>query len=127
MSDGGGAVKDTLAVGMRDEQTYTVTEAMSPPHLPVAVLSTPYMVQLIEGTCLAAVQPHLDDGELTVGTHICVSHAGAAMAGEDVTVTCALDTIEKRRLTFAVTVQAPSGVISEGTHQRAVIQSSRFG
>jgi fluoroacetyl-CoA thioesterase len=120
-------VKDTLAAGITAEQTYTVTEDMSPPHLPVAVLSTPSMVGLIEGTCLSAVQPHLDDGELTVGTHVCVSHSGAAMAGEQVTVRCTLDTIEKRRLTFSVSVHAPSGVISEGTHQRAVIEARRFG
>jgi fluoroacetyl-CoA thioesterase len=120
-------MKDTLAVGITAEQTYTVTKDMAPPHLPVVVLSTPSMVQLIEGTCLASAQAHLDDGELTVGTHVCVSHSGAAMEGEQVTVRCTLETIEKRRLTFAVRVEAPSGVISEGTHQRAVIQANRFG
>jgi fluoroacetyl-CoA thioesterase len=120
-------VKDSLTTGITAEQAYTVTEDMAPPHLPVKVLSTPAMVQLIEGTCLALAQQHLDEGELTVGTHVCVSHVGAAMAGESVTVACSLETIEKRRLTFAVSVTAPSGVISEGTHQRAVIQSNRFG
>jgi len=120
-------VKDTLTTGITAEQTYTVTEDMAPPHLPVAVLSTPSMVQLIEGTCLGAAQAHLDDGEVTVGTHVCVSHSGAAMAGEEVTVACELQTIDKRRLTFAVRVHAPSGVISEGTHQRAVIDAHRFG
>jgi fluoroacetyl-CoA thioesterase len=120
-------VKDTLAAGISLESTYAVTKDMAPPHLPVAVLSTPSMVQLIEATCLNAAQPHLDDGEVTVGTHICVSHAGAAMAGEDVTVTCTLDTVEKRRLTFNVAVRAANGIISEGTHQRAVIDASRFG
>jgi fluoroacetyl-CoA thioesterase len=99
---------------------------MAPPHLPVVVISTPAMIQLIEGTCLLLAQDHLDDGELTVGTHVCVSHSGAALEGEEVTVACTLDTIEKRRLTFGVTVTAPSGVISEGTHQRAVIRADRF-
>jgi len=120
-------MKDSLATGITTEQAYTVTDDMASPHLPVKVLSTPSMIQLIEGTCLALAQQHLDDGELTVGTHVCVSHSGAAMAGESVTVSCTLDTIEKRRLTFNVRVDAPSGVISEGTHQRAVIQANRFG
>lgn len=56
-------------VGLAAEQTYTVTEDMEPGHLPVAVLSTPSMIQLIEATGLGAAQPHLDDGEVTVGTH----------------------------------------------------------
>ena len=120
-------MRDTLAVGITAEQGYTVTDDMAPPHLPVKVLSTPSMIQLIEATCLTAAQEHLDDGELTVGTHVCVSHSGAAMAGESVSVSCELTTIEKRRLTFNTTVTAPSGVISEGTHQRAVISASRFG
>ena len=126
MSDDGG-VKDTLAVGIAGEQTVTVTEAMKPGHLPVAVLSTPSMVQLIEMTCLTTAQPHLDDGEVTVGIHVCVSHTGAVMAGQDVVISCRLSEIDKRRLTFEVSVAGPNGVISEGTHRRAIVDSSRFG
>ena len=85
------------------------------------------MVQLIEMTCLVTVEPHLDGNEVTVGTHVCVSHSGAAMAGQDVVINCRLATIDRRRLTFDVSVTGPSGVISEGTHQRAVVDSSRFG
>ena len=120
-------MKDTLEVGLTGEQTVTVTDEMKPGHLPVAVLSTPSMVQLIEMTCLMTAQPHLDDNEVTVGTHVCVSHAGAVMAGEEVVIACRLAQVEKRRLTFDVNVTGPNGVISEGTHQRAVVDSSRFG
>ena len=120
-------MKDTLAAGVSREQSYTVTDDMAPPHLPVKVLSTPSMIQLIEGTCLVAAHEHLDDGELTVGTHVCVSHSGAAMSGQDVTVRCELTSVERRRLTFTVSVEAPAGTISEGTHQRAVIDANRFG
>lgn len=120
-------MKDSLTEGVTGSSTHTVTEDMKPGHLPVAVLSTPSMIQLIEATCLMTAQSHLDDNEVTVGTHVCVSHSGAAMAGEEVTVDCRLASIEKRRLNFEVTVRAPSGIISEGTHQRAVIDASRFG
>ena len=120
-------MKDTLAIGLSTSRDYTVTDDMAPPHLPVKVLSTPSMVQLIEGTCLLLAQEHLDDGELTVGTHVCVSHSGAAMSGQDVAVACELTAIDRRRLTFTVSVTAPNGVISEGTHQRAVISADRFG
>ena len=120
-------MKDSLATGLEADATYTVTADMSPAHLPVKVLSTPSMVGLIEGTCLGAVQDHLDEGETTVGTHVCVSHTGAASEGEDVVVRCRLTKIEKRRLTFEVEVDAPRGRISEGTHQRTVIDTSRFG
>jgi fluoroacetyl-CoA thioesterase len=120
-------MKDSLQVGLEAEASYAVTEDMSPPHLPVKVLSTPAMVQLIEGTCLQAVQPHLDAGETTVGVHINVSHSGPASAGEQVSVKAKLGEINKRRLTFNVEVHSPRGLISEGTHQRAVIDTGRFG
>jgi predicted thioesterase len=56
-----------------------------------------------------------------------VSHAGPAFEGEEVEVRCRLSAVDRRRLTFDVEVHAPSGVISEGTHQRAVVDSARFG
>ncbi len=120
-------MRDTLAVGIEREATYTVTAEMAPGHLPVTVLSTPAMIGLIETTCLAAAQEHLDDGETTVGTHVCVSHSGPAFEGEDFTVRCRLSELDRRRLTFAVEVVAPAGTISEGTHRRAVVERSRFG
>ena len=100
---------------------------MSPPHLPTVVLSTPAMIQLIEETCLQHVQEHLDENETTVGTHVCVSHAAAAGEGEEVTVSFRLSKIERRRLSFDTTVTCGDRVLSEGTHQRAVIDTSRFG
>lgn len=119
-------MKESLAVGLEKEASYTVAEDMSPPHLPVKVLSTPSMIQLIEGTCLQAVQPHLDDSETTVGTHVCVSHTGPASVGEDVSVKVRLKQIIKRRLTFDVEVHGPKGPISAGTHERAVVDLSRM-
>ena len=120
-------MRETLQPGITNEATYTVTAAMSAPHLPKVVLSTPSMVGLIEGTCLQAVQPELDDGETTVGTHVCVSHQAAAAEGEQITIRCRLAKIEKRRLTFDVSVSGPAGVVSHGTHERAVVSLARMG
>jgi fluoroacetyl-CoA thioesterase len=119
-------VKDTLAVGLDNVAEHTVTKRMSAPHLPVAVLSTPTMVGLIEGACLLAAAPHLDEGETTVGTHVCVSHQGAVREGEQFVIRCRLASIEKRRLNFDVEVDGPGGPVSRGTHQRAVVTLARM-
>ena len=100
-------VRDSLTAGIEHRATYDVSADMAPAHLPRAVLSTPSMIQLIEQTCLVAVQPHLDDGETTVGTHVCVSHTGPAAVGETVSVSCRLTDVQRRRLTFDVEVAAP--------------------
>ncbi len=116
-----------LEVGIEGRQTIRVTEDMAPSHLPAKVLSTPSMIGLIEMACLDLVQPFLSDTETTVGTHVNVSHTGAAMAGEDIVVTARLKSIQKRRLLFEVEVLSPRASISVGEHQRAIVDLSRFG
>jgi fluoroacetyl-CoA thioesterase len=119
-------VRESLAPGIEHRASYDVSADMAPAHLPRAVLSTPSMIQLIEQTCLVAVQPHLDDGETTVGTHVCVSHTEPAAVGETVSVSCRLSGVQRRRLTFDVEVAAPAQTISTGTRERAVIDLNRF-
>jgi fluoroacetyl-CoA thioesterase len=120
-------MKDSLATGLEGSASHVVTADMSPPHLPVVVLSTPAMIQLMEQTCLQGIEEHLDEDETTVGTHVCVSHSAAASEGETVEVTYTLSEVVKRRLTFDVKVTCGDRVLSEGTHQRAVVDTSRFG
>jgi fluoroacetyl-CoA thioesterase len=119
-------MQPTLVPGISREVSLVVTRDMSPPHLPRVVLSTPTMIEHIEGTCLQAAQEHLDPTETTVGTHVCVSHTGGAYEGETFTVRVRLAKIEKRRLTFETEVLSPRGPISTGTHERAVIDTARF-
>ena len=120
-------MRDTLQPGVEGESRHVVTPGMSPAHLPRVVLSTPSMIQLIEQTCLGVARDHLDDGETTVGTHVCVSHRAAALEGEEVVVRCRLARLERRRLTFDVEVEGVRGLLSEGTHERAVVLLERMG
>lgn len=121
-------MKDSLQPGVGHSFEVEVTPDMSPPHLaPVVVLSTPKMIELMEVASLQAAQPHLDENETTVGTHVNVSHEAAAQGGEKVTVTSKLQEIAKRRLTFTVEARAGDRILGRGTHQRAVIDTSRFG
>jgi fluoroacetyl-CoA thioesterase len=115
-------MKDTLTTGIRGGSHHVVTEDMSPAHLPAKVLSTPSMIQLIEQTCLLATQDHLDDGETTVGVHVCVSHSASVGAGETIDIACELTEIDRRRLVFETKVTSGDTLVSEGTHQRFVVR-----
>ena len=119
-------MKDTLEPGLSLELSHAVTDAMAPAHIPVKILSTPSMIGLIEQTCYACAQAHLDDGETTVGTHVCVSHTGPARSGETIQVRVELREMNKRRLKFDVEVSAAAGTISSGTHERAVVDLDRM-
>lgn len=120
-------MKDSLTIGIENVAKYKVEKSMAPPHLPMPVLGTPSMVGLIEQTCLLCAQSHLDSTETTVGTHVNVSHSGPAYVGEEIEITCKLREINKRRLLFDVEVKSPRGAISIGSHERAVVDLSKFG
>lgn len=91
------------------------------------VFATGYLVGFLEWACVMAIKPHLDwPAEQSVGTHINVSHAAATPPGMEVTATVELLEVDGKRLVFAV--QAHDGVdtISEGRHERFVIDKERF-
>ena len=120
-------MKDSLVVGVQGASRHTVTKAMSPPHLPRVVLSTPAMIQLMENVSAGLVQAHLDGHESTVGVHVCVSHVAGSLVGEEVIVRTELRTIERDRfLTFDVSAHVGDRLLGEGTHQRAVIDVTRL-
>lgn len=117
---------DRLTPGLTHRTTHVVTRAMSPPHLE-GILATSPMIGLIEDTCLSAIRPWLDDAETTVGTRVDVTHVGVARTGDAITITVRLTKVTQGRLlSFEVKVEAPSGVISSGTHQRLVVETATF-
>lgn len=121
-------MKESLRPGLTHTLDATITADMSPPHLaPIVVLSTPKMVELMEMASLQAVVAHLDPNETTVGTLVNVSHEAAAGEGAKVIVTSELTNVAQRRLTFSVSAQAGERMLGRGTHERVVVDTSRFG
>lgn len=123
-------MKDSLKTGMSSERTITTTPAMGIVHLgPDApqMYSTPAMVQLMEGTCVEFLTPHMDAGEQTVGFHIDVRHLAPTPIGQQVTGKVSLTEVKGRRLKFTVEAYNEDGTkIGEGIHERAVISIDRF-
>jgi fluoroacetyl-CoA thioesterase len=133
---GGVNLKSTLQAGLTFEYQYKVPENKTVPQLfpefpegnemPV-VFATGFMVGLFEFVCIKALQEHLDwPGEMTVGTHIDVSHLAATPPGMIVTVTVRLTEVEGRKLVFRIEAFDEADKISEGTHRRFVINRDKF-
>ena len=120
------AMRPTLRVGLTGSANFVVGEDHLVTHVPGGLLATPAMIGFLEYTCAAALVSHLDEGETTVGTHVCVSHDGPAWSGETVSVRCRVDRIDRRRVTFGVEVEIRRSVISRGTHERAVVNLARY-
>jgi len=129
-------MKDTLKPGIRYQLRFVVPSSKTVPSLyPEApefvampeVFATGFLVGFLEWACIKAVNPHLDwPREQTVGTHIDVSHEAATPPGLEVTATVELVEVDGRRLVF--TVEAHDGVerISQGRHERFVINKEKF-
>ena len=92
----------------------------------VPVFATPYMIALMEGAAVNAVQAALAPDEGTVGTRLDVTHDAATPLGMRVWAEAELIAAEGRRLTFSVTAYDEAGKIGGGTHERFVIQTDKF-
>ena len=91
------------------------------------VLATGYMVGLFEWTCIQAIKPYIDwPREQTVGVDVKLSHIAATPPGLTVTVKVTLEEVEGRRLFFSIVADDGIDKISEGTHDRFIINASKF-
>lgn len=96
--------------------------------LPVAVLSTPGMIAMMERTASTLSYEHLPDGKATVGFEVCVKHVAAAAEGSRCTVQARLrEVVDARKLRFDVEVREGERTIGIGTHERRVIDTAAFG
>jgi predicted thioesterase len=116
-----------IPLGLAHTTRHTVTTDGSAPHLSVPVLATPTMISMIEYCCIVAAQDYMDEGETSVGAHVCVSHEKPTFVDEEYVISCVLTAIDGRRLTFEVKVENERGLVSQGTHQRGVVDFSKFG
>ncbi len=129
-------MKDSLQAGLRFEFSFLVPENKTVPCLyPESpefqampqVLATGFMVGLFEWACIQAINPHLDwPREQTVGIDIRVNHTAATPPGLTVTVKGSLDRVEGRKLTFSLVADDGLDTISEGSHERFVIDAAKF-
>lgn len=129
-------MKDTLKAGLTHRFRFTIPPTKTVPHLyPESemfrqmpeVLATGYMVGLMEWACIEAIRPHLDwPREQSLGTHVSFSHLAATPPGLTVTVDVKLEKVEGRKLAFSVAAHDGVDKVTEGTHERVVIDAARF-
>lgn len=111
----------------RSELTVTINEtAVSAGSGGQSVFSTPHMIGLMENTAWASVEPYMEEGRTTVGTHLDVSHLSASPVGAHITCESELIEIDRRRLVFKLAAYDDAGLIGQGTHERFIIDIDKF-
>lgn len=92
----------------------------------VKVYATPQMIALVEKTALLSVEPYLEEGQSSVGTLVNMSHCSATPCGMKVHVETELVEVDRRRLVFKAKAYDERGLIGEGSHERFIIDITRF-
>jgi fluoroacetyl-CoA thioesterase len=129
-------MKASLHAGLEGTFRYRVTASRTVPRiyddapdfqLMPEVLATGYLVALAEWACIELVKPHLDwPREQTLGTHVDLSHLAATPPGMTVEIEVRLESVEGRKLVFRVRARDELDRITEGRHERHVIDAARF-
>lgn len=129
-------MQKTLQEGLTFEFNYLVPENKTVPHLyseseefqiMPKVFATGYMVGLFEWACIRAIKPYLNyPKEQTVGIHVNFSHTAATPPGLNIKVKGRLCKIDGRKLTFILEAHDGADKISEGTHDRFIINTDKF-
>ena len=118
-----------LEPGLKGRQETIVTEDLLARNIGsglVKVYATAMMIALIEKAAVYSVEPYLEEGQGTVGTHVNVSHCSATPLGMKVWAETELIEIDRRKLVFKVAAYDERGLIGEGLHERFIIDNERF-
>ncbi|MDH3356861.1 MAG: thioesterase family protein [Desulfobacteraceae bacterium] len=129
-------MKNSLQPGLTYSFKFKVPENKTVPHLyPESpefqvmpkVLATGFMVGLFEWACIQATNPHIDwPHEQSVGIGVNLNHIAATPPGLTVTVNVKLEEVEGRKLVFSIVADDGIDKISEGTHDRFIIDAAKF-
>jgi fluoroacetyl-CoA thioesterase len=92
----------------------------------VDVLSTPMLLQLIEEAATHCLAPMLSEGEVSLGSHIDLTHLAPTPVGFIVRIEVEIIGVDGRRVNFAVAAFDEREKVAEGTHERYVIDRAKF-
>jgi predicted thioesterase len=118
-----------LTPGLKGSAELVVTTEHTAPHVGsgrVPVLATPVVINLLEAAALAAVEHLLPVGYQSLGTELNVRHFAATPVGMRVRAEAELVAVEGRTLKFRVSARDEREPISDGTHERVVVNVARF-
>jgi fluoroacetyl-CoA thioesterase len=120
-------MKSSLQVGLASTKRIMVDEARCIAFMGKEgmVYATPRMVLDVEYACRDLLLEHLDDGEDSVGAHVSIDHLAATPLGFEVTIDVQIVEIDRRRVTFELSVRDPIEACGRGRHVRFVADKAK--
>jgi fluoroacetyl-CoA thioesterase len=91
-----------------------------------AVLSTPTLIRFLEMTARETVLPFLDEGEVTLGTSVELTHFAPTPVGENVTCQVRVVQVDGPKIAFQIEAHDRQERIAKGFHTRVIVEVERF-
>ena len=122
-------MKSPVKVGATGEANFTVeakhTIDFNQPGLP-PVLSTPSLIWFLEHAAIAALEPALDPGEVSLGTEVEIQHLAPTPVGLKVACTARVVRADGPAVGFQVEARDEHELIARGLHQRRIVRVEGF-
>ena len=122
-----------LDAGARGEAAFTVGPrdtadaiALGPEDAFPQVFATSRMIALMELAAARAMQPQLEDGQLSVGVSLNIKHTAATPLGGNVRAVATYLGPEGKLFRFKVEAFDDAGPIGDGEHLRAIVSTERL-
>lgn len=90
------------------------------------VYATPCMIALMEGAACEAIASALPDNKTSVGIELNIKHVSATPVGHEVKAVAEVIESDGKIVTFKVTASDEAGLIGEGIHKRAIVNTQKF-
>lgn len=121
-------MKNTIQPGLETTNRFTVDAGRVTRHMGegLAVYATPALLQDIERTCRNLLLEHLDEGEDSVGTHVDLLHLAATLEGAEVTISARVTSVDRRAMTFEVSVSDDFDELARCTHTRFIVDKNKI-
>lgn len=94
--------------------------------LPIHVLSTPRLIQLMEESAINAIQAILPSDQISLGTQLRIKHLAATPLGMEVVSHALLKEVQGNRLLFLVDAYDEKEKVAEGEHERLLVSKEKF-
>ena len=94
--------------------------------VPVNVLSTPRLVQLLEAAAIEAIHEFIPTEKVSLGTEVKIKHLSPTPLGMKVTANAILKGVDKNRLFFLVDAFDELEKVAEGEHERVLVSKDWF-
>ncbi|MGB5081675.1 MAG: thioesterase family protein [Burkholderiales bacterium] len=120
---------ENLRIGLKGAAELVVGEEHTAPRVGsgrLHVLATPVMINVIEAAALEAIERLLPAGHQSLGTRLDIRHFAATPVGMRIRAEVEVTGIDKRLVTFRVSVSDEKEPIGDGTHERVIVNVSRF-